>query len=666
MGTVNEDLQRERDKCTFDITELTTLFDGGKDKMLERKEREELMVSKREFEQGVCEDLLSHKGKYEECMRKSIITFGHIRQMQREGKIKITDYKDVLDCLLGSGNTRDGSPLALHYMMFMPAILSLATTEQQEYWLSKAWDCKIIGSYAQTELGHGTFIRGLETIATYDATTKEFVLHSPTITSYKWWPGGIGHTANYSIVVAQLYTKGECHGIHWFMVQVRDEETHETVPGIKLGDIGPKMGLQPVNNGFLGFEHVRIPRSHMLMKHAQVLEDGTYVKSSNQKLLYAAMVFVRVLILSDMVNHLSKAVTIATRYSAVRRQTPVIKGGPELQILDYATHQHKLFINIASTYAIRIVANKQWEIYYKVNDEVANGNCTRLAELHALACCLKAVGTSDAASGVERMRRACGGQGYLQSSYLPQLGAFTAAACTYEGDNTVLLLQTARFLVKTWQQIDSSSLTPTVAYMRPASAARYLDRWENSVEGIIHGLQVVAVKKIAGCVTVMEKRVQSGMALEDAWNMTSVQLEAAAEAHCRVILVTFFFEGISEWLAKASPPLRHVLQLLLELYAVYWALEKMVDLMKYTCISGDDAEALQSRYEQLLSSLRPHAVPLVDALGIRDELLQSTLGAYDGQVYERLMQEALKSPLNEDRVNQTFHKYLKPFMKGKL
>lgn len=42
----------------------------------------------------------------------------------------------------------------------------------------------------QTELGHGTFIRGLETTATYDPNTKEFILNTPTLTSYKWWPGG--------------------------------------------------------------------------------------------------------------------------------------------------------------------------------------------------------------------------------------------------------------------------------------------------------------------------------------------------------------------------------------------------------------------------------------------------------------------------------------------
>ncbi len=36
----------------------------------------------------------------------------------------------------------------------------------------------------------GTFIRGLETTSTYDPSTQEFILNSPTLTSMKWWPGG--------------------------------------------------------------------------------------------------------------------------------------------------------------------------------------------------------------------------------------------------------------------------------------------------------------------------------------------------------------------------------------------------------------------------------------------------------------------------------------------
>lgn len=49
---------------------------------------------------------------------------------------------------------------------------------------------KAILFYFQTEMGHGTFIRGMETTATYDPITEEFVINSPTLTSYKWWAGG--------------------------------------------------------------------------------------------------------------------------------------------------------------------------------------------------------------------------------------------------------------------------------------------------------------------------------------------------------------------------------------------------------------------------------------------------------------------------------------------
>ena len=35
----------------------------------------------------------------------------------------------------------------------------------------------------------GTFIRGLETTATYDPATEEFIINSPTLTSMKFWPG---------------------------------------------------------------------------------------------------------------------------------------------------------------------------------------------------------------------------------------------------------------------------------------------------------------------------------------------------------------------------------------------------------------------------------------------------------------------------------------------
>lgn len=69
--------------------------------------------------------------------------------------------------------------------MFIPAIEGQGTEEQQKKWLPLAKKMQIIGCYAQTELGHGSNVQGLETTATFDPQTDEFVMHSPTLTSSK-------------------------------------------------------------------------------------------------------------------------------------------------------------------------------------------------------------------------------------------------------------------------------------------------------------------------------------------------------------------------------------------------------------------------------------------------------------------------------------------------
>lgn len=67
----------------------------------------------------------------------------------------------------------------------MPAIKGSGTEEQQKKWLPLAYKMQIIGCYAQTELGHGSNVQGLETTATFDPKTDEFVINSPTLTSSK-------------------------------------------------------------------------------------------------------------------------------------------------------------------------------------------------------------------------------------------------------------------------------------------------------------------------------------------------------------------------------------------------------------------------------------------------------------------------------------------------
>ena len=136
---------------------------------------------------------------------------------------------------------------------------------------------RILGTYVQTELGHGSNVRGIETTATYDANRKEFVINSPTLTSTKWWPGGLGLTATHCVLYARLILpSGEDKGIHGFFMQLRSVINHSPMPGVSLGDLGPKAGYNSMDNGFAKFDMVRIPRSYMLAGLAGVEPDGRY------------------------------------------------------------------------------------------------------------------------------------------------------------------------------------------------------------------------------------------------------------------------------------------------------------------------------------------------------------------------------------------------------
>ena len=121
----------------------------------------------------------------------------------------------------------------LHTTMSLYSLETMATEEQKHEFLSLAQSFDITTAYAQTELGHGTDVKGLETEAVFDLQTDSFVLNTPTLTSTKFWPGGLGRTVNHVLLMAQLYTPDRNHpcGLQMFLVQIRDLKTHEPLPG---------------------------------------------------------------------------------------------------------------------------------------------------------------------------------------------------------------------------------------------------------------------------------------------------------------------------------------------------------------------------------------------------------------------------------------------------
>lgn len=193
----------------------------------------------------------------------------------------------------------------------------------------------ILGCYAQTELAHGSDVRGLQTTATFDKKTDEFIIHTPNIGAAKFWPGELAKMATHGVVIARMIIDGTDYGPMTFMVQFRSLTDHTLFPGIETGDIGTKHGYNAKDNGYAIFNNFRVPRSALLSRYIQVDREGNINLSGNPKVAYFTMMFIRVGMAAEAHYFLAFALTIALRYSCYRTQFKTTADGTERKVIDY-------------------------------------------------------------------------------------------------------------------------------------------------------------------------------------------------------------------------------------------------------------------------------------------------------------------------------------------
>lgn len=377
VNGVNPDLAKER-HGNLDIKALTkflgeTRFEAVGEYQAHLDLRDDLMSRiKPVFEENFYN--LNRDEKYQMVLKKSL-------EICEYGREKNLDLSHLIRFATGAVLGHEKFIFGLHVSAFMVPIELWGTDDQVKYWQQLAKEKPVFGTYVQTEVGHGTYVRGLETTATYDKTTREFVLDSPTNTATKFWPGAVGKTCNHALVMAQLIIDGKAHGLHGFIVQLRSLEDHKVVPNLEVGDIGMKYGFDTQDNGYLRFNKLRIPLFNMLMKHAVVTPEGEFKRVGNEMIMYACMLILRCILAQLATLNLSITTTIAIRYSCVRRQTASIDG-KEPQIIEYKTQQYRLFPALATTYAYYFASSRFINNMSKIKEATNNFETIKPNELN--------------------------------------------------------------------------------------------------------------------------------------------------------------------------------------------------------------------------------------------------------------------------------------------
>jgi hypothetical protein len=223
-----------------------------------------------------------------------------------------------------------------------------------------------------------------------------------------------------------------------------------------------------------------------------------------------------------------------------------------------------------------------------------------------------------------------------------------------------MYLQSAGVLMKSLMESDSSELTAYLDGLMTGGEFKLPTMNLNSVEYLVKCYQLRARFCLKSVADKLQGLVGSGKKQTEAFNLLSVQLVNVAKAHIMQHIVTSFAHVISQ--LECSSELRQVLTNLCLLYALHGINENLADfIMSCNFTPTVAADCFTAEMSQL-EALRHDALGLVDAYDYRDEAMQSCLGAYDGNVYERLFQYVKNAPLNQTEVHEPTYAMLKPYL----
>lgn len=640
-------LQTERDAQKFNPQAMQYFLEGS-------KERAELI--KALTQQMERDPILWTDGSYYDMNKEQLREFTAVK-INRISRYLEGDSIDVFNrrlSLVGVFDPAVGTRIGVNLGLFISCIRGNGTYDQLKYWALDKHTAHIRGIYGcfgMTELAHGSNVMGLETTATFDKANDEFIINTPHIGATKWWIGGAAHSATHCTVYARLIVDGEDYGVKTFVVPLRDSN-HDLMPGITVGDIGAKMGRDGIDNGWIQFSSVRIPRFFMLQKFCKVSREGEVILPPLEQLSYSALLGGRVMMVLDSYRMLARVSTIALRYAIGRRQ---FKGDNvdqddeealETQLLDYPLHQKRLFPYLAAAYVVSAGALKVErtieETLLLLDDAVDEGDeagimksIDAMKSLFIDSGSLKSTCTWLAAEGIDQCRQACGGHGYSGYNGFGRAYNDWVVQCTWEGDNNVLGINIGKPLVKHILAIEddgkvvkgsSDFLNQLKEYTGSGASKVILDNANDitDLKTFIKSLEVAIIRL----------SYETGKTVrKENFDFVGAELVNISKLKAHHYLLSEYVRRVDTHDDESLKPYLYDLG---RVYAATVVLDKFAGIFLTFNVASTNAitDLAKIVIPKLCKQVRPNVVGLTDSFQMSDMMINAAIGRYDGDIYE--------------------------------
>jgi acyl-CoA oxidase len=527
---------------------------------------------------------------------------------------------------LAMGNLSLLIKFGVQFGLFGGAVYSLGTEYHHKTYLEALGTMTLAGCFAMTETGHGSNVRDLETTATYNHEKATLVIHSPTLTAGKEYIGNALHS-KMAAVFCQLIVGEQNHGIHAVLVPLRDEN-HQELPGITVKDNGYKMGLNGVDNGRIWFDKVEVPVANLLNKYGSIDQNGQYaspIENPSKRFftMLGALVGGRVSVAMGSNTAAKKALDIAINYALKRRQFKTLSQETETLILDYPTHQERLFPLLAKSYVLSFALEQMREKF------AASMHSDDKREVEALAAGLKSYASWHATHTIQECREACGGKGYLAENELADLKADTDIFTTFEGDNHVLLQLVAKSILTDFkQEFNDGGYGAIVRHLFKRVNSEYIEKnpfsYRNTdashlldVDFHLQALRYREEKLLFSLSDRMRSFLNKRMNPNDIFLRTQTHMVSLAMANIERYILECSNDYISKIDDSAEKEALLTLQNVFALDAIYrdrgWFLEN-------DYLSGEKTKAIRKVLAKTYRDIRPHAGLYVKAFGIPEVL----------------------------------------------